>query len=85
MRTVALILVFALTGCKTAPHVVKAPEIVKVQVREIVPVPDELTKLCAIYEVKESTYGEAVTAANKRKASLEECNARMKKIRELGK
>jgi len=84
MHRVALILVFALAGCKTAPEVVKVPQIVKVPVREFVSVPESLSAPCPVAQKKANTYGEAVRLANERKASLEECNGRMKKIRELG-
>lgn len=80
MRHLA-IAVLLLAGCQSVPD---PPKTVYVTVEKIVPVPAELTRDCAIYQIKQQTYGEAVAAANKRLASLEECNARMKQIRKLG-
>ena len=77
-----MILVAALlAGCQTCPEIV--PEKVYITVEKIVAVPAELTAPCDVYQVKASTYGEAILAANKRKAALEACNDRMKQIRSL--
>lgn len=82
MRCAALILALLLAGCQTCPES-PAPEKVYITVEKLVGVPDELTRPCDVYQVKASTYGEAIKAANHRKAALEECNARLKQIRGL--
>lgn len=82
MRGASLILLLALAGCQTCPDVM--PEKVYITVEKIVPVPAELAKDCEGYTVKANTYGEAIKAANARKAALEECTARMRRIRGLG-
>lgn len=86
MRTLALTLaVLALTACgPVRPDPPVVPKIVRVTVEKIVPVPASLTAPCEVYQVKAQTYGQAVEAANKRKASLEACNVRMAEIRALG-
>lgn len=85
MRCLALILaVLALTACgNVRPDPPVVPKIVHVTVEKIVPVPARLTAPCEVYQIKAQTYGEAVAAANKRKASLDACNLRMAEIRAL--
>lgn len=85
MRCLALIAAaLALAACQTTkPPVV--PQIVRIPVETIVPVPAKLSAPCEVYQVKAQTYGEAIEAANKRLASLVECNKRMAEIRALGK
>lgn len=82
MRTAAVVLMLALAGCKTAPTV-QVPEVVRVTVREYVPVPDELTRPCPIEQPKAQTYGEAIRLANVRKAALVACNGQLDAIRSL--
>lgn len=83
MRRLALIvLLIALAGCKSAPVV--PPRVVHLAVEKIVQVPAELTAPCDPVAKRDDTFGEAVRLANARKASLEECNKRMARIRELG-
>ena len=72
-----------LAGCKTQPPVV--PEIVEVVVTKYVPIPAELAADCANEAAREQTYAEAKRLALKRADYLEECTARMRRIRGLGK
>ena len=83
MRCLALILPLVLVGCpwNTKPEV---PKVVTVTVEKIVHVPDELTTPCDEIAKREDSYGEAVRLANARKLSLQECSARMARIRALG-
>lgn len=78
-----ILLVLALAGCKTCP-IPKAPELVRVAVPTMVPVPAELTEPCTVISKRDNTVGEAVRLANARKAALDECSARMAQIRALG-
>lgn len=82
MRHPALIflVVISLTGCASRPVV---PKVVRVQVPTYVALPANLTKDCDVYQVRGQTVGEAVVAANKRKAALDACNERLKAIRGL--
>ena len=85
MRLAAVTLALALlAGCQTTPPPLVVPKIVYVTVKEVVPVPDELTKPCGEYVIKRQSYGEAIVAANKRKAYGQECSKRMAEIRALG-
>lgn len=81
MRAVALILLAALAGCKSAP--IQPPKIVEVVVEKTVPVPRELTKRVPVYEVKANTVAEAVKAANLRKEGQMQCNAKLEAIEGL--
>lgn len=78
MYAPALSLVLVLVGCQAT-----LPKVVRVPVVQIVPVPAELSAGCEIYQATQQTVGEAVRAANLRFASLQECNARLEKIRAL--
>lgn len=60
------------------------PKTVQVEVTKFVPVPHELTEQCALYAPTEQTYAEAKRLALLRLESLQECNARMARIRSLG-
>lgn len=73
----------ALVGCQSTPAPVVVPEVVKVVVREYVPVPEELTRPCAVAELEDRTVESVVEAANARKVSLEQCNEQLRRIREL--
>lgn len=86
MRTFAVILAaVALAACgPVRPDPPVVPKIVHVTVEKIVPVPASLTVPCEVYQVQAQTYGAAILAANKRKASLEACNKRLAEIRALG-
>jgi len=81
MRAVALILLAALAGCKSAP--ILPPKVVEVIVEKIVPVPAKLSEPCQQPVKQGSTVQEAVRLANARKAALDECSGRMQKIRSL--
>lgn len=81
MRAVALILLAALAGCKSAP--ILPPKVVEVVVEKIVPVPPQLTEPCQQPAKQGQTVQEAVRLANARKAALDECSGRMLKIRSL--
>ena len=84
VRAVALIAVLALAGCKTAPEArpFVAPEIVRVPVKTYVALPEELTKPCPIPAIKGRTVGDVVEVANARKVALDQCNAKLRAIRE---
>ncbi len=83
MRIAVALIVLALTGCahdlKVAP-----PKIVQVEVPHYVPIPDELTKPCPVYEPQEQTYAEAKRLALLRMDSLLQCNKDKARIRALG-
>ena len=81
MHRLAVIVLLALAGCQTAP--IKPPKVVEVAVEKIVPVPAALTEPCQQPEKKDQTVAEAVRLANERKAALDECSARMARIRSL--
>lgn len=78
----ALALTVLLAGCNTMPPPV---EVVPVTVKEIVPVPDDLTRPCDPVPKQNNTYGEMKRVVNARAASLAECSGRMEKIKALGK
>lgn len=82
MRRVALILAaLILSACASRGPVV--PEVVKVPVRVVVEVPEELTRDCDPVPKKKDSYGEAIRLANARAESLAECTDRMRQIRNL--
>lgn len=81
MRCLALTLALAVAGCQSIP---KVPEIVRVPVEIMIPVPAKLSKDCDRPAKQEDTYGEAIRLANVRDAALAECNKRMTEIRALG-
>lgn len=72
-----------LAGCATKP--IQPPKVIEVVVEKIVPVPEKLTEPCQSVEAKGRTVGEAVRLANARRLALEECSARLAKIRGLTK
>lgn len=80
---VAILLAASLAACKSAPQRIVMPEIVKVSVREYVPVPAALTKPCPVAELKDRTIESVVSAANDRKIALEQCNKQLSEIRGL--
>lgn len=82
---VALLAILLLAGCKTAPERIVVPEIVKVPVREYVPVPEKMTRDCPIARAAARTVEAVVAAYNANVTSLEGCNAQIKAIRGLGK
>lgn len=77
-----LIVVASLAGCQ--PPVVKPPKVVQTTVKQIVPVPDELTKPCPIAMPQANTVAEAVRIARERRDALVKCNSRLQEIRALG-
>ena len=84
MRRLALIVALALVaGCNTVPKLPTTPKIVEVVVKEYVAVPADLAADCDPVPKKDNSYGEAIRLANARAESIAECNARLKKIREL--
>lgn len=82
MRHALAIATVLLAGCKTMPGPV---EVVTVTVKEVVPVPEELTRPCDPITKRGNSYGEMKRVVNSRAASLAECSGRMSKIRALGK
>lgn len=81
MRSLALIAALALSACASRP--IQPPKVVEVVVQKIVPVPETLTEPCQQPTKQSNTIEEAVRLANARKAALDECSARMEKIRGL--
>ncbi|MEA9605718.1 hypothetical protein QY702_04450 [Xanthomonas campestris pv. plantaginis] len=80
----ALILALALAGCAgrvatkpTVPHVVYVPVV------KTVPVPAELTKPCPPKRVQERTVEQVVNAYNANVPVQDDCDKRMREIREL--
>lgn len=84
MRCLPLIAFLLMVGCATRAPLPKLPEIVRVPVVKIVPVPAELSAPCQAIAKRDNSIGEAVRLANGRQAALEECDARMTEIRKLG-
>lgn len=83
MRILAVAAVLALTGCQTTPDLPQPPKVVEVVVEKVVPVPASLTEPCQQPAKAANTVQEAVRLANERKAALDECSARMARIRGL--
>jgi len=83
-RAPLIVLLLALAGCNHVPPLPEPPQIVRVPVKEFVPLPAELTAPCDVIAKRDNTYGEAIRLANARLAALQECNKRMAEIRELG-
>jgi len=80
MRGPVLCALAILAGCQSTP---KPPEVVTVTVKEIVPVPPELSAPCHTPAKQGDTYGHAILVANQRLAALLACNERMRQIRDL--
>ncbi len=79
----ALILVLVLAGCHAAKTT--TPEVVYVTTEKLVPVPDALTKPCPAQHVQARTVEAVVAAYNANVVAQDDCDARMKQIRGLGK
>lgn len=75
--------VLAITGCTQAVKIPPPPKIVKVTVTKYVPVPAEFTKPCPVALPQDKTVREAVRIARARRASLDQCNWQLDKIRNL--
>jgi len=60
-----------------------APEVIRVPVKQYVPLPAALTQPCPVPAIKGRTVGDVVEASNARKVALDRCNAQMKAIREV--
>lgn len=84
MRCLPLIVCLVLAGCATRAPLPKLPEVVRVPIVKIVPVPPELAAPCQLVEKRDNSVGEAVRLANARLVALEECDKRMSDIRKLG-
>lgn len=82
MHRIAIAALLALAGCQTVKPI-QPPRVVEVVVQKIVPVPAALTEPCQQPTKRSNTIEEAVRLANVRKAALDECSARMEKIRGL--
>ena len=72
-----------LAGCAPAVKPVVVPQVVRVVVKEYVPLPAELIADCPIAEPASMKVSELVKAANARKTSLENCNADKSALRAL--
>lgn len=83
MRILAVAAVLVLAGCQTTPDLPQPPKVVEVVVEKIVPVPAALTEPCQQPAKTANTVQEAVRLANERKAALDECSARLARIRGL--
>jgi hypothetical protein len=83
--TWSLAAVLLLAACQSDEglQVPDPPKIVRVEVEKLVAVPEELTRDCGDEKPREQSYGEALRLANARGAYLDECTARMRKIRGL--
>jgi hypothetical protein len=79
----ALTLVLALAGCHTARTT--TPEVVYVTTEKLVPVPAALTRPCPAQRVQTRTVEAVVAAYNANVVAQDDCDARMKQIRGLGK
>lgn len=73
-----------LTGCKTTEPQ-RPPQVIEVVVTKYVPVPAELAADCQNTEPVSQTYSEAKRLALMRLEFLEECTARMRRIRAIAK
>lgn len=73
-------LLIALSGCSAIPKV----KTIKVPVVKYVSVPDSYTSPVPIEQPENNTVGECVRVARVRKSELQQCNAQLKAIRELG-
>lgn len=71
------------SGCTQAVKIPPPPKIVKVTVTKYVPVPSEFTKECPVALPQNRTVNEAVRVARARRASLEQCNWQLDKIKNL--
>jgi hypothetical protein len=83
MRSLALIIVLGLSACASRPAVILPPKIVHVPVIQLAPVPAALTAPCDTVPKRANTIGEAARLANARLASIQECNKRLRQIREI--
>ena len=81
------LMVSLLAGCagNRRPDPPSVPKVVEVVVTKYVPIPAELAADCDNEAAREQTYAEAKRLALKRADYLEECTARMRRIRGLGK
>lgn len=78
-----LLIALALTGCAQKPKPVVIPQVVRVVVKEYVPVPKELTQRCPKAIPNDKTVKEAVRVARARGASIDDCNDQLQKIENL--
>lgn len=79
-------LALLLTGCaKPGDTKPEPPKVVEVIVTKYVPVPSSLTADCQNTEPVSQTYSEAKRLALMRLEFLEECTARMRRIRAIAK
>ena len=88
MKAAMLILILPmLAGCpgNRRPDPPTVPKVVEVVVTKFVPVPAELAADCQDTKPTKNTYSEAKRLALLRREFLEECTARMRKIRGLAK
>jgi hypothetical protein len=83
MRSLALILALGLSACASRPAVILPPKVVQVPVIQLAPVPAPLTEPCDTVPKRANTVSEAARLANARLASIQECNKRLRQIREL--
>lgn len=84
MRYLIALAALTLAGCATAPAKPAIPQVVQVVVTKYVPVPAALTQPCPIAELTTGTGFDALAVGHARKLSLEDCNDRLGKIRQLG-
>lgn len=80
-HSAVLILAAVLAGC--ANDRPTPPKVVYVEIEKIVPVPKELTEPCPVQKVKKRSVEALVNAYNANTPIHEDCDKRMKRIREL--
>lgn len=84
MRALYAIATLVLAGCATQSACIKpAPQVVKVTVKEYVPVPAAFTAPVPLAKPQDATVVECVRVAIQRAAAIGQCNAQFEAIRKL--
>lgn len=81
MRGAIVTLVLVLAGCASARQVVRVPEVVEVP--HYVEIDAALTAPCKVEEPRSAKVREALRVARERRRVLEDCDARMSRIRAI--
>lgn len=84
IRILLALVLLSLAGCAPIVKPPVIPQVVTQTVTRYVPVPAELTAPCHRTERKSNQVIDVVDAFNARGDDIDECNARMSKIRALG-
>lgn len=85
LRYPSAVALMLLAACATTPQPPTLPEIVKVVVKEYVPIPDKLAQPCSVAKLKNRTVEAVVKAHNANVIALEACNRQLEGIRKLTK